>query len=701
MSRSYSVYFGFLLLFYLSRPAASQIVLSQKHENTTWIPITRPEQNQRAIEIDDNLYFAVKGGLARWNAQAGRLIIFPLDRQLSLSEITGVEKVKDKIWIITRHSGIFVFDPVSETIGEHLVIGEKIEFGQDGNMRAFPDRYSDALWFGHFLNVDRYDIAKSSWVNLNATMRALGIGQPGSFPEILVLADGVWIINQAHAKGTGKALRCDHSGTSCAIASSLPPPEPEATSYKGCGASARYDIAVCGDEIVKKNGTGWDVVFKSSHPFDYQFNQPDPANSIGPLVACENAAALLALSGSLRLFDSNSMELRNVRNGDGFKLDGHWGTRRIGENLFIYKLYEAADDEEVPPSRYYSFSFKNEELVELSSAPDSAEMQRPPNQCDLTGSLRLEAWGNGLKLYLSSGPTAAQLQRRREQDSAIASMEFFQAPEYREMRNPMGELLAVAGLLSTAESPADELSLLKRVLASKAGANSRSYALCALANRMDLAGEKKDASKILRGLKKILGDEYPAMKSADARARCRGILESAPSLPVDIATRFTRESARGRCAGEYHIKTRLMPQLWILLELKRRVREYFSRAGHVPLKDAYQHMLFLEYVARNLLRDVPNPIARSQERAKEAAEATLALIKDDHDLRDIEPTALQATIAFLEMEKRQLAAVDRSLQSISIYGPNLPVSLAEFRDSAEKQRGSFRFRLDQKNLDCQ
>jgi hypothetical protein len=372
--------------------------------------MTQLAPDTRGFEYGDLIYFAVRSGVASWDKAQRKLEIIPLDAGLGTAEIRSMEKVKDKIWVVTRSAGVYVFDPSTRKIVEHFMVGEPLDdenkFGYNGNMQVDRDDFGDALWFGHFVNVDRYDLRTGKWKSLNADIKAAGIGRPGSAPRANIRKEGVWITHQKWRDGNGQTLFCDHAAAHCELAKTPLPPEPVTANYKGCAASGRFEIAVCGDEVVKKTTSGWDVLFKNEVPFEYPINIVDASNPVGPFITCYGDNALIVANGGMQILNFKTMSMTAVKGGEGFVLDGFWGTQSEGDRLQITKDYDGCDT--VPPSQYYSFSFATNELEKKTSGGFAGRMKKQGPVCDLPDNMRVEATNAGLKIGKLAGDTLQQ-----------------------------------------------------------------------------------------------------------------------------------------------------------------------------------------------------------------------------------------------------------------------------------------------------
>lgn len=693
---------AFFTAMFLSATNAYAIKLhSEKVGNTTWIPITQTEQGLRAIKIGPKFYYAVTGGLAVWDTSVGRMAIVPFDDQMNLSEIRGLELVQGQIWLVGRNSGIHVFDPVTGKFKEHFAIGERGE-GYNANMKSVYDPFANAIWFGHVLNVDRYDIATRQWKNLNSVFQAQGIGKPGSDPNFIISKDGVWIVGQKHATSSGTTLRCDHSGVNCALAKEAPPTLPPLPMYKDCPASAANEAAVCGNDLVVKTATGWSIVHNDTSPFNYEINRYDTSNYLGPLISCHGTDAVLVASGGLQSLDTKSLEMTPVKGGAGFHFDGHWGIEDQRDKVLISIDYDCGDCENLPPSKRFEYDFSKRELMTLATGPESGTMQRGTGACDLADGRKLEATGAGIKISDATGSSVAEAERIKNQDGLIATLEFLNNnPDMNPypMSGPsqLSQFFTVENLMHTAHSPNEKEGLLKRVIDSKGGTYAKLYASCALAElhwmQEDSNLATSDYNLIAKDFSGIIGE-----MTGGAANYCRKTLMPPEMRWLTPARTEEERDWHIRCVAVEQIRRGQIPTLLRIDALRKRIAAY--HANKLDSKEAYRSLLLLEYVIKNHMEALQSRKGNGDPHAAKVEETVGGLIQNDPELQDLKSTQLQAAALSAAQERNELLRKDPTLNAISIYGPQLVVSMDDLLRDGHVSKGSFRFKYEKESEPC-
>ncbi len=283
------------------------------------------------------------------------------------------------------------------------------------------------------------------------------------------------------------------------------------------------------------------------------------------------------------------------------------------------------------------------------------------------------------------------------QENAIAGMEFFQKDEFKMGVNPLSEYLAVEGMLAAAASPENELELLRRVADSKAGQYSKTYALCILGKRLASMGRSAEARKAYSRIVEVKPPEL-AFDVARPGISCQEVMDSAPMQPLDFVAKYVPEQFRLNCRAEHYLRRALLPHMYRLLEAKRRLREFY--AGRSNPTEGYRNLLLIEYFSQQLLSGMQNINAQDNGLGIAVRNYIEEIIAADRDTAEYSPTRMQASISFVQREKRRLSRADASVQSISIYGPSLLKTSNELRVAAEQARGAFRFSFEERKSEC-
>jgi len=204
--------FQFILLFIiLAQVSEAAEIYYIKTGTATWLPNTVTLNGTKAVDVNGTLYFALEGGLGIFNASNSALNVLPLE------SIRGIEKVGNRLWVITWKNGIYPLDLDSGVLSKPFNIHKSTEFGINKNLEAFPDNDTGKIWFSSFLNLDLYDIKTGKWSNLNHYFSDLEIGMPSSHHEIVIDDKYVWISAGVHNKSTGGLIKCDKQGEKCAV----------------------------------------------------------------------------------------------------------------------------------------------------------------------------------------------------------------------------------------------------------------------------------------------------------------------------------------------------------------------------------------------------------------------------------------------------------------------------------------------------
>lgn len=198
-----------LLFVMLAQVTKAAEVYYIKTGTATWLPNTVTLNGTKAVDVNGTLYFALEGGLGIYKASNSSMNMLPLER------ISAIEKIGNRLWIVTRSKGIYPFDLNSGKLSEPFNIHKSTKFGINNNLEAFSDSDTGKIWFSSFLNLDLYDIKTGKWSNLNHYFTDLGIGMPSSHHEIVIDDKYVWISAGSHNESTGGLLKCDKQGEKC------------------------------------------------------------------------------------------------------------------------------------------------------------------------------------------------------------------------------------------------------------------------------------------------------------------------------------------------------------------------------------------------------------------------------------------------------------------------------------------------------
>lgn len=628
--------------------------------------------NTRAILISDRLYFATISGIGRASKSGDGLKLFPFDPDLNASEVRALEEVDGKLWLITRNAGIRVFDPSSEKFAETFYIGQKTEFGYNANMAVVEDDANAAIWFSHFLNVDRYDRKTKEWKNLNSEIARVGIGQPGSSPGITIRMNGIWISNGSHAKSSGGTMHCDVRGSGCKMAVEEPPPATEEKYFDGCPISARSQFSVCEQKIIERKGTNtWLPIMTALPAFDFPVNRYEKDGRQGPVVACRDNRVLMVANGALQIFDGETLGLTSVAGGETFVLDGYWGTEYDGDLLAISKDYEGGDGPS-QPSQYFAFDWKSTQLVKRSSGPFSGQMEHPGPECDLSNGKRFTATGAGIKLTHASGQSVAQSRRVADQDAAVASLDMYEMfPDQPDFNQAFG----IEGIVALSRDLSEKEKLLLRVFKGKGGPYARFYARCHLIAIYDERGEAAKANEQLTAIQ----ESRPEARDSTRQA-CIAALRATPRT-VRLSNDMPKEE-KIRCGSAAHIRIVVMPHVRRWQATSERVKRYFR--GDSTIEQAYRDVSLALHVGEEAKRALSQLPVGVQAYASEVQAMSLRTIAEDSALASARQQHIDERMLFLSRFQRRLQSKDPKLGSISIFGPGLTVEMQKLDEEARK-----------------
>lgn len=182
--------------------------LIRKIGNKYWIPNTTIKLEPQASAVflhEQTLYFALTGGLGEYDLQNESFLVHYLGNDELGSNITSIASVDEDLWVATRR-GIRIFNTREKRFTQSLTPLNS-PLGSDSNLTLNLDKEKDLLYICGFESIQRYEIKKKRWEDLNFLYRDLNMGEPTSNPLCLLNDSNVWLASSAHAASKGGLLR--------------------------------------------------------------------------------------------------------------------------------------------------------------------------------------------------------------------------------------------------------------------------------------------------------------------------------------------------------------------------------------------------------------------------------------------------------------------------------------------------------------
>ena len=178
----------------------NQIVYNQKKDNLLWFPNTLSTNYKNVVNNDDDLFFPLNSGLAKYNSKLDSLYVYhiPIDSVKSTfgsifpARINSIVKNNNKIWVSIPNEGIWIFDLSQKQFTHKFEIEFVDEESPYSNLYLVKDPYSGNIWVSCHKTLSLYVPDRNQFINITAKIRKLGISNPTFSRYFLFDHNNVW-----------------------------------------------------------------------------------------------------------------------------------------------------------------------------------------------------------------------------------------------------------------------------------------------------------------------------------------------------------------------------------------------------------------------------------------------------------------------------------------------------------------------------
>ncbi len=183
----------------------------QLYNDSVWLPNTTAYDFISAFSYNDNIYFALNGGIGKYNQDSLTVYPYPFYGKLKGS-IRSVIQINSELWIAMQQDGIGIFDMNINSFIRKLEIEDESNFVRPfSNINMKYDKEYNTVWISTMNGLFSFDVNKDELTNWTGFIRDFNLGKILNFKALTICDDNVWVISRASTYSKGALLKYSKS----------------------------------------------------------------------------------------------------------------------------------------------------------------------------------------------------------------------------------------------------------------------------------------------------------------------------------------------------------------------------------------------------------------------------------------------------------------------------------------------------------
>ncbi|NQV17090.1 MAG: hypothetical protein HQ534_00885 [Armatimonadetes bacterium] len=175
----------------------------QKLDDIIWLPNTTAYDFISAFSYKDNIYFALNGGIGKYNQDSLTVYPYPFYGKLKGS-IRSVIQINNELWVAIQQDGISIFDMNINSFIRKLEIENESNFVRPfSSINMKYDKEYNTVWISTSNGLYSFDNNNKEFVNWTQKYIELINDRIYSYTPIIIDKENIWIISNS---GSGSLL---------------------------------------------------------------------------------------------------------------------------------------------------------------------------------------------------------------------------------------------------------------------------------------------------------------------------------------------------------------------------------------------------------------------------------------------------------------------------------------------------------------
>ncbi len=191
-------------------------VYYQVEGDSIWFPNTTSRDSKSIIQFNNDIYFPIDGGLAKYNLQLDSLFIYqlPVDSNktkygINPARIRSIVQIENDLWIGIPNEGIWIFDLINKHFTKKYELEDVDKELPYANLKLFKDPYTKTIWISCVNTLMMFEPEKNQLTNWRPMLNELGIAKPTIRGYSLFDIKNVWFITAGHKFSKGALIKYD------------------------------------------------------------------------------------------------------------------------------------------------------------------------------------------------------------------------------------------------------------------------------------------------------------------------------------------------------------------------------------------------------------------------------------------------------------------------------------------------------------
>lgn len=169
----------------------------QSYNDSVWLPNTTAYDFISAFSYNDNIYFALNGGIGKYNQDSLMVYPYPLYGKLKGS-IRSVIQINNELWVAIRNDGIGIFDMNINSFIRKLEIEDESNFERPfSNINMKYDKEYNTVWISTNNGLYSFNINKEELINRTQKYKELINNRIYNHTPIIIDKENIWIISNS------------------------------------------------------------------------------------------------------------------------------------------------------------------------------------------------------------------------------------------------------------------------------------------------------------------------------------------------------------------------------------------------------------------------------------------------------------------------------------------------------------------------
>jgi len=170
----------------------------QKLDDIIWLPNTTAYDFISAFSYNDNIYFALNGGIGKYNQDSLMVYPYPFYGKQKGS-IRSLIQINNELWVAIRNDGIGIFDMNINSFIRKLEIEDESNFERPfSSINMKYDKNYNTVWISTINGLYSFDINKEELINWTQKYKELIKNKIYSDTPIIIDKENIWIISNSN-----------------------------------------------------------------------------------------------------------------------------------------------------------------------------------------------------------------------------------------------------------------------------------------------------------------------------------------------------------------------------------------------------------------------------------------------------------------------------------------------------------------------